>query len=100
MGPRGRGTRTEWPPRDASRRASWRSVTAGFVLIAVAFAAMVAVSHPVATTLALAAGVGVYALRGLVRRAPYERTVERCGSRLCLRFRGPRVCLQFQLRVG
>jgi len=75
-------------------------VAAGFVLIAATFAAMVAVSHPVTTATALATGVGVYAFRGLLRRAPYERTLERCGSRFCLQFRGPRFCLQFQFRVG
>ena len=100
MGPRERGARSEWPPRDADRRASWRSVTAGVLLIAATFAAMVAVSHPVATALALATGVGVYALRGLLRRASFERTLGQCGSRFRLQFCGPRVCLQFQLRVG
>ena len=100
MAPRERGTTYGWPPREADRLATWRSVIAGFLLIAATFAAMVAVSHPVATALALATGVGVYALRGLLRRASYERTLERCGSRFCLQFCGPRVCLQFQLRVG
>ena len=79
------------PPPTGDRRVTWQSVTAGVVLNAAFLAILVAVSHPVATGLVLAAGGGLYALRGVLGRLTYERTLAVCR---------PGVCVQVQLRVG
>jgi len=91
MRPDERGEGSGGPRRAADRRASWRSIAAGFVLIAAVFAALVAVSHPVAAGVVLAIVVGSYALVSALPRTSVDRTVQVCR---------PRVCLQFRLRVG
>lgn len=56
--------------QDIGRKITWRSVIAGFVLIAGIFVISVAASYPYLTTLILAVGIGIHVL---FRVAPTPR---------------------------
>lgn len=74
------------PPPEIDRTVTWRSVIAGYILIAGIFAIMVAISYPQVTAGVIATGAGIYALYWIIQNTTPE-------TRYCI----PRTQVCFQI---